>query len=67
MDTPLHTTGVIGAGTMGSCIAQVGALAGLSGVLDAVAQDDAILAINTSWISIAKLGAAMRRPARFAY
>jgi 3-hydroxybutyryl-CoA dehydrogenase len=138
MNKPLQTIGVIGAGTMGSGIAQVSALAGLSVVLldvdeariargrdamagalqrlaakgklapdertaalarlrgttdrdalrdcdliveaatenealkvallrqiDAVAKDDAILATNTSSISIAKLGAAMRRPRRF--
>ncbi|HEY2187902.1 MAG TPA: 3-hydroxybutyryl-CoA dehydrogenase [Caldimonas sp.] len=138
MDTTQHTIGVIGAGTMGSGIAQIAALAGLPVVLldvdatrvargrdavasalerlvakgkladadrsaalsrlratteratlgecgliveaatenealktellrdvDAVARDDAILATNTSSISIAKLAAATRRPARF--
>jgi 3-hydroxybutyryl-CoA dehydrogenase len=138
MNKPLQTVGVIGAGTMGSGIAQVSALAGLSVVMldvdearialgrdavagalqrlaakgrlsldertaalarlrgttdraalrdcdviveaatenealkvellrqvDAVANDDAILATNTSSISIAKLGAATRRPERF--
>jgi 3-hydroxybutyryl-CoA dehydrogenase len=137
MTTP-QTIGVIGAGTMGSGIVQVGALAGLSVAmldvddkrvakgrdavagglerlvkksklsaaerdaalarlrgttdygtlsacdfiveaatedeplklkilrqLDAVAKDDAIIATNTSSISITKLGAAMKRPARF--
>jgi 3-hydroxybutyryl-CoA dehydrogenase len=137
MTTP-QTIGVIGAGTMGSGIVQVGALAGLSvamldvddkrvakgrdavagglerlvkksklsaaerdaalarlrGTTDygtlsacdfiveaatedeplklkilrqlgAVAKDDAIIATNTSSISITKLGAAMKRPARF--
>jgi len=138
MNTPLHTIGVVGAGTMGSGIAQVTALAGLPVVLldvdearvargrdgiagalerlvtkgkltveersaalarlrptsdrtalracdliveaatenealkvdllrqlDALAAPEAILATNTSSISIAKLAAATRRPARF--
>lgn len=138
MNTPLHTIGVVGAGTMGSGIAQVAALAGLPVVLldvdearvargrdgiagalerlvtkgkltveersaalarlrptsdrtalracdliveaatenealkvdllrqlDALAAPEAILATNTSSISIAKLAAATRRPARF--
>jgi len=138
MDHVLEALGVIGAGTMGSGIAQVGILAGLSVTLvdldearvargreavertlerlvakarlaperrdaalahlrattdrsalrdsdvlveaatenealkvellrhlDAIARDDAILATNTSSISIAKLAAATRRPARF--
>ena len=138
MDTKLKTVGVVGAGTMGAGIAQVGALAGLAVVLldvdevriargrdavssalqrlaakgklgsdegsaalarlrattdraalgdcdliveaatenealkiellrqiDAIANDQAILATNTSSISIAKLAAATRRPARF--
>jgi len=34
--------------------------------VDAVAKDDAIVATNTSSISITKLGAALKRPARFA-
>jgi 3-hydroxybutyryl-CoA dehydrogenase len=33
--------------------------------VDAVAKDDAIIATNTSSISITKLGAAMKRPSRF--
>jgi 3-hydroxybutyryl-CoA dehydrogenase len=33
--------------------------------MDAVAKDDAVVATNTSSISITKLGAALRRPARF--
>jgi len=35
------------------------------GRIDAVAKDDAILATNTSSISVTQLGAATRRPARF--